>query len=109
MDHATLDRLLRLAIAERRQITFMMDGCHRVGEPHDYGIHAGVPRLFFYQTGGQSSSGAALGWRWATLAKITDLTVLDRTFPGARTAPSGRHIVWDELFATVSPRTKVRS
>ena len=105
MDHGTVDRLLRHAIAQRRSITFMLDGCFRIAEPHDYGIHSGVPRLFFYQTGGKSRSGAALGWRWATLAKIADLQLLDSTFPGARVAPSGRHVAWDELFATVSPRT----
>jgi hypothetical protein len=102
MDHGTFDRLLRQAIAERRQITFMLDGCRRVGEPHDYGIHAGMPRLFFYQTDGASRSGSALGWRWATVAKISHLQLLDRTFAGPRPAPTGRHIIWDEVFASVS-------
>jgi hypothetical protein len=107
MDHDTLDQLLRRAITERRLITFMLNGCRRIAEPHDYGIRCGVPRLFCFQTGGESSSGAALGWRWAALAKISQLQLLDITFAGPRAVPTGQHIEWDELFASVSPRTAI--
>jgi hypothetical protein len=106
LDPLTTDRLLRRAIAQRRLLSFTLDGCNRIAEPHDYGIHHGVPRLFFYQTGGTSRSGAALGWRWATLAKISQLQMLDATFPGAREVPSGRHVTWDTLYASVAPRAK---
>jgi hypothetical protein len=101
---ATTDETLRLAIAGRRLIAFVLDDCHRIAEPHDYGIHNGVARLFFYQVGGASRSGKATGWRWATLSKITEMKVLDDRFAGPRPAPSGRHIQWDVLIATVSPR-----
>jgi hypothetical protein len=99
-----LDKLLRQAIHERRLIEFVLDGYRRVGEPHDYGIIKQEPRLFFYQTGGQSRSKSALGWRWASLPKIAQLKILNKGFAGPRPAPSGRHIQWDVLIATVSPR-----
>jgi hypothetical protein len=98
------DELLRSAIAEKRVVSFLLDGCRRIAEPHDYGVIDGVPRLFFYQTGGESRSGKPVGWRWALLSKIGELEVLDRHFAGPRPAPTGRHVRWDELFATVSPR-----
>jgi hypothetical protein len=98
------DQLLRVAIAERRLVAFNLDGLPRIAEPHDYGIVAGVRRLFFFQVGGESRSGRPVGWRWAALSKIADLRILRDSFPGSRPAPSGRHIHWDSLIATVSGR-----
>lgn len=98
------DRLLCAAIAEKRLITFTLDGCRRIAEPHDYGIIDGVARLFFYQVGGESRSGRPVGWRWGLLPKMSDLHVRPDRFPGSRPAPSGRHVHWDMLIATVSPR-----
>ena len=98
------DELLRFAIADKRAVTFILDGCRRIAEPHDYGVIDGVPRLFFYQTGGESRSGPPTGWRWGLLSKISELKVLDSRFAGARPAPSGRHNRWDILIATVSTR-----
>jgi hypothetical protein len=100
-----LDESLRAAIAERRVITFSLDGLRRVAEPHDYGVIDGERKLFFYQIGGQSRSGKPVGWRWALLSKVSDLQFLDRHFAGSRPAPSGRHVQWDQLFATVSARS----
>ena len=97
-----LDRLLRQAIAERRLVAFTLDGVRRVGEPHDYGIHKGVPRLLFYQLKGRNTLRPE--WRWGELAKISDLRLLDDRFAGPRPAPSGRRVQWDTLMATVSPR-----
>jgi hypothetical protein len=98
------DELLCAAITERRLVAFDLDGFPRIAEPHDYGIIDGVARLFFYQIGGQSRSGRPIGWRWALLPKISNLHLLGDTFPGTRPAPSGRHVHWDMLIATVSPR-----
>jgi hypothetical protein len=99
-----IDRLLRFAIGERRILTFTYHGLPRRAEPHDYGIVDGVPKLFFYQVGGRSRSGRPIGWRWAILPDISDLTVLDVTFGGTRPSLSGRHVKWDVLFASVSRR-----
>ena len=102
---ASADHLLRAAIANKRVVSFILDGRRRIAEPHDYGIINGVSRLFFYQIGGQSRSGRPLGWRWGNLSKISELQILDERFGGSRPAPSGRHIHWDVLIATVSPRS----
>jgi hypothetical protein len=99
------DAVLRAAIADKRLVTFVLDGCRRIAEPHDYGLIDGDPRLFFYQTGGRSRSGRPVGWRWAVLSRITELETLDQQFAGPRLAPTGKHIRWDTLFASVSRRT----
>jgi hypothetical protein len=100
----SVDSLLRTAIADRRLVSFTLHGRPRVGEPHDYGISKGVATLFFYQTGGQSNSGKPAGWRRAVIGEISRLRLLDQRFAGPRPTSSGRHIQWDELFATVYPR-----
>jgi hypothetical protein len=98
------DHLLRAAIADKRLVAFTLGGLPRVAEPHDYGIIGGVPKLFFYQVGGRSRSGRPVGWRWGVLSNIGDLHVLADGFPGSRPAPSGRHVHWDRLIASVSDR-----
>jgi carbonic anhydrase len=105
LPQADTDRLLSTAVAERRIVTFMLDECRRIAEPHDYGIIDGEARLFFYQIGGASRSGPPIGWRWGKLPKISALKILADRFPGPRPAPSGHHIQWDVLIATVSPRS----
>ena len=109
MRSADFDEPLKTAIRERRLVAFNLDERPRLAEPHDYGLIDGEPRLFFYQIGGESRSGRALGWRWAVLSKVSELHVLDEHFRGTRPAPSGRHVNWDKLFATVSPRTEGES
>ena len=99
--NADLHRLLKNAINERRLVAFTLAGRPRIAEPHDYGRIEGEPRLFFYQVGGESSPGAPLGWRWAVLSKISEFRVLDKRFRGPRPVPSGKHVNWDRLFATV--------
>ena len=100
----SLDSLLRVAIVEKRLVSFTLHGCARVGEPHDYGMIKGVATLFFYQTGGASNSGRPIGWRNAVVGDITALRVLDQHFAGTRPAPTGRHKKWDQLYASVSKR-----
>ena len=55
----------------------------RIVEPHDYGIHQGLIKLFVYQVAG-SSSQKLPNCRWAEQDLISDLQLLDRTFPGGR-------------------------
>ena len=98
----SIDFILRAAISEKKVISFTLAGCHRVAEPHDYGITGGKKKLFFYQIGGQSRSIPARGWRWAELEKISEPRVLEQRFAGRRPAPSGRHVRWEKLFASVS-------
>jgi len=98
----TIDQLLRTAIREKRLVAFVLDGCERIAEPHDYGIMNGATRLFFYQVGGASRSGRPIGWRWAELGRIAELRLLERHFAGPRPALSGRHVRWELLYASVS-------
>jgi hypothetical protein len=100
-------RLLLRAIAGRRLVSFVLDGCLRIGEPHDYGLRKGVPQLFFYQIGGESRSGRPPMWRIALLPKISGLEVLGERFAGSRPTESGRHIRWDTLFASVSRQATI--
>jgi hypothetical protein len=102
------ERLICEGIRNRHLIRFVLEGCPRIAEPHDYGIIAGEHRLFFYQTGGASRSGRPLGWRWGSLLRISNLSLLDQHFAGARPVPSGRHQRWDHLIASVSRPTGIR-
>ena len=101
----SVDETIRAAIAGRRLVAFEFHGCPRIGEPHDYGVIKGVPTLFFYQVGGKSRSGKPVGWRRAVIAEISELRILERGFAGSRPASSGEHTKWDQLIATVSPRS----
>jgi predicted DNA-binding transcriptional regulator YafY len=101
----TLDELLRAAIEHRRMIRFRYNGQERIVEPHDYGIHKGSTKLLGYQVAG-SGRGRLPNWRWWETARISDLALLDRTFPGGRPASSGKHHHWDQLFIRVKSADK---
>ena len=97
-----IDELLRSAIEHKSLIQFVYKDKPRIVEPHDYGIHKGRVKLFGYQVGGLSSEPLP-NWRWALVNSISDLRILERTFPGRRPAPSGRHHQWDQIFMRVKP------
>jgi hypothetical protein len=90
------------AIREKRLIGFFYGGKERIAEPHDYGIQKGSVRLLSYQVGGQSNSGRLPAWRWIDVDRMSELQVLDRTFPGGRGDTSSQHHRWDKLFARVT-------
>ncbi len=94
-------KVVLAAIQQKRQIRFVFDDKERIAEPHDYGVQNGMIRLLAWQTDGQSS-GRIPGWRWFEVERISGITLLERTFPGNRPAPSGRHHQWDVLYARVS-------
>lgn len=98
----TIDSLLRTAIEQKRLIRLRYRDKERIVEPHDYGIHNGSAKLLGYQVGG-FSNGPLPNWRWMETALISDLRLLDHTFPGGRPAPSGKHHRWDTLFIRVKP------
>ena len=97
-----LDALLRTAIGQARMLRLRYLNRDRIVEPHDYGRQNGVIKLLTYQVGG-SSSGPLPNWRWMETAAISDVRVLDQTFPGGRPTPTGKHHKWDELFIRVKP------
>jgi hypothetical protein len=99
--------LIWAAIEQKHLLRFRYKNRERIVEPHDYGIHKGVIKLFGYQVGG-SSSEKLPNWRWAEQDLISDLQMLDRTFPGGRPTKSGKHHKWDKLFIRVKPAKKSR-
>ena len=101
-DH--LHQIITTAISERRRVRFWYGGKERIAEPHDYGTQKGKARLLVYQIGGQSSSGRLPAWRLVDVSGISKLEILDKTFAGNRTAPSGRHQQWDDLFIRVGDK-----
>lgn len=93
------------AIEQKRLLRFFYKDRERIVEPHDYGIHKGLIKLFAYQVDG-SSSHELPNWRWAEQDLISELQILDRTFPGGRPTKSGKHQKWDKLFIRVEPAGK---
>jgi hypothetical protein len=99
---ADLDRMIRAAIQQKRLLELVYGNKRRVVEPHDYGVHKGAVKLLGSQVGG-SSSGRLPNWRWLEIKLMSGLRLLDRTFPGGRPTPSGKHHQWDQLFVRVKP------
>ena len=98
---ANVDRLLRTAIEQKRLVRLVYKDKSRTIEPHDYGIHNGSVKLLAFQVGG-ASSGRLPNWRWMEVNSISDVHLLDRTFPGGRPNASGKHHQWDQLFMRVA-------
>jgi hypothetical protein len=96
------DPLLWTAIEGRRLIRLIYHRKSRIVEPHDHGILNGSIQLLGYQVGG-SSSRPIPNWLLMKANEITDLELLDQTFPGGRPTASGRHRKWDKLFIRVKP------
>jgi WYL domain len=93
--------LILTAIHERRLLRFSYHDQPRIVEPHDYGIQKGVANLFTYQTAGKSSSSRLPDWRKFAVQGISNIELLEESFPGSRAVPSQRHQEWDVLFARV--------
>jgi hypothetical protein len=97
-----IHRLIHQAIDYKRLIRLRYGGKERIAEPHDYGVMARIPRLLCYQIGGESSSPLP-NWRLLDVAKISELELLDRSFPGSRGSSYSKHLTWDQIFARVGP------
>jgi hypothetical protein len=101
------DPLLWTAIENRRMIHFVYHGKDRLVEPHDHGVLNGSVQLLSYQLAG-SSSRPLPNWLLTKVQEITELVLLDQTFPGGRPTASGKHIKWDILFIRVRPANDYR-
>ena len=97
--------LIWTAIEQTRMIRLFYHDKERVLEPHDHGILNGSVQLLGYQTDG-SSSRRIPNWILMKTEEISDLKLLDRTFPGGRPTSKGAHIKWDVLFIRVKPVLK---
>jgi len=96
-----LDDLIRKAITNKQLLEYDYDGYRRIAEPHVYGIKDGDHAILVYQVRGESSSGGLPNWRRMILNKISNMKVLDETFPGRRSYPSGKHSSFDETILVV--------
>jgi predicted DNA-binding transcriptional regulator YafY len=94
-------KLILTAIHERRLLRFTYHGKERIVEPQDYGIQKGIAYLFTFQTAGESSSSRLPDWRKFAVLSMSNVELLDETFPGSRAVPSQKHQEWDVLFARV--------
>ncbi len=93
------------AIQEMRLLRLVFGSKESIVEPHDYGIHKGLVRLFCYQIGGQSTTGSLPAWRLMEVAKMSEVEMLDQTFPGSRGESSQQHRQWEQLFARVGKKS----
>jgi hypothetical protein len=99
---AAIDQLLRMAIEQRRLIRFTCRDKPRIVELHDYGIHKGAVKLLGYQVGGLSREPLP-NWRWVQANSISDLDLVNHTFPGRRPKASGKHHQCNQIFIRVKP------
>lgn len=90
------------AIEETRMMRLMYHDKERILEPHDHGILNRSVQLLGYQTAG-SSTRPLPNWLLIKTDGISDLILLDQTFPGGRPSSKGEHIKWDVLFVRVKP------
>ena len=97
-----MDQILKSAIANKQLVEFSYSGHQRIAEPHVLGINGGALQFLGYQVGGSSSSGGIPEWRRFDLNKMSNLAILQRTFPGKRPFPSGKHSSWDQQLAIVA-------
>lgn len=90
------------AIEQTRIIRLVYHHKERILEPHDHGILNGSVQLLGYQFAG-SSSRPLPNWLLMKTDEISDVELLDQTFPGGRPTATGHHIKWDKLFIRVKP------
>lgn len=83
-------------------VRLMYHNKERILEPHDHGILNGSVQLLGYQTAGVSSRPIP-NWVLMKTDEISDLILLDQTFPGGRPTAKAKHIEWDVLFIRVKP------
>jgi len=86
----SINLLLWNVIERRRLIRLRYKDRERIVEPHDHGIHNGLAKLLGYQAAGSSSHNLP-DWRWMEEELISEVELLNRTFPGRRPTPSGKH------------------
>jgi hypothetical protein len=101
-DDSKINPLIWTAIEQRRLMRLLYQNRERIIEPHDCGVKKNAVKLLCYQIGG-SSSHKLPNWRLMEEDQISDIQILDRTFPGGRPTPSSQHHQWDKLFIRVRP------
>jgi len=95
------EEIIWYAILGKRLLSCNYKGHHRVIEPHVFGMKNGGDQLQIYQIRGESSQGKILGWRRLKLEEITNLEILDETFPGRRKVKD-LHSRFDKIYVIVA-------
>jgi predicted DNA-binding transcriptional regulator YafY len=95
-----MDDLIKQAISQKRLIDFSYHNRSRIAEPHTLGMNKGVTQVLIYQVDGESSSSLP-DWRRVNVDEMLNLKILDDTFPGKRSCPSGKRSSWDIHLAIV--------
>lgn len=97
-----MENIIIAAIKAKKVLSFTYSGYPRVVEPHVYGIDGGAHQLLGYQIRGSSKSGGTLPeWRRFNISAMLNLQILDESFLGRRSYPSGKHSHWDEKILIV--------
>jgi hypothetical protein len=84
--------LLWTAIETKRMIRFAYHGKDCLVGPHDHGILNGSVQLLSWQVAGCSSR-ILPNWLLTKIDEMTDLMLLDQTFPGGRPTASGTYLM----------------
>ena len=93
--------LIQSAIQDKKLLKFIYHKFERIVEPHVFGVLDGREELQSYQIRGGSSTGGLPEWRRMILTEMSDVEILDQTFPGKRPFPSGKHSSFDRIISLV--------
>lgn len=97
-----MNEMIWYAILGKRKISFDYNGHRRIIEPHVYGMKKGKDQIQVRQVGGQTSDGETLPvWRRMNLEGVTNMKILDETFPG-RIEVKGLHSRFDKIYVIVA-------
>jgi hypothetical protein len=96
------------AIEQTRMIRLQYHDKDCILEPHDHGILNRSVQLLSRQVGG-SSSRPLPNRVLMKVVEMSDIQLLDETFPGGRPTGSGKHLKWDKLFIRVKPADEAAS
>lgn len=96
-----MENIILTAIKEKKILSFTYSGLPRIVEPHVYGINDGRAQLLGYQIRGSSNNGGIPEWRRFKLSAIQNLQILNESFSGRRSFPSGKHGHWDKQILVV--------
>jgi len=97
----SMDDLIKTAITNKQLLEFDYHSHHRITEPHKYGEKDSKYAILVYQIRGGSSSGGIPEWRRMFLNEISNMKILDETFPGKRPNSSGKHSSFDRTILIV--------
>jgi len=97
----SVEQIIIDAIDKKKMLSFDYHDHERIVEPHVYGIKDSKKSLQTFQTGGTSSSGGIPEWRRMFVDGISNIKMLEQSFPGKRPYPSGVHSSFDEIIKLV--------